>query len=260
MQERHSNRAQYFNELAASCEKYFIPYLNKFISIRPGMRVLEVGCGDGGNLLPFARLGCKVTGIDISERRIADARVFFEQQRVDAQLLAADIFDVSGLDGMFDIVLIHDVIEHIGQKQEFLNHVKRFLSPDGILFVGFPAWQMPFGGHQQICQSPIVSHLPFVHLLPAVFYEGVLRLAGESEHCVNELIDIKRCGVTVEHFEYLLKECNYTLIERQLWLINPHYEIKFGLTPQKLPDLIGAIPYLRNFVSSSCFYILKYVN
>ncbi|MEG2181251.1 MAG: methyltransferase domain-containing protein [Bacteroidales bacterium] len=260
MQERHSNRAQYFDELAISCEKHFIPYLNKFISIRPGMRVLEVGCGDGGNLLPFARQGCVVTGIDISERRIEDARSFFRENGAEAQLLAADIFEVDGLDGSFDVMLIHDVIEHIGKKKEFLNHVKRFLRPDGILFIGFPAWQMPFGGHQQICRSRVVSRLPFIHLLPVPLYRALLEGVGEPENCVNELIDIKRCGVTVEHFEQITKGCDYEVIERQLWLINPHYEIKFGLTPRKLPNLLSSLPYLRNFMSSSCFYILKRVN
>lgn len=44
---------------------------------------------------------------------------------------------------------------------------------------------------------------------------------------------------------------------QQLYFINPHYETKFGFTPRKLNKHIAHIPYLRNFVSISCFYILR---
>ena len=77
MQLRHSNRLQYFNELANSAREYYIDYLKKHIEISAKTRVLEIGCGEGGNLLPFAILGCKVKGIDISKTRIEQAREFF---------------------------------------------------------------------------------------------------------------------------------------------------------------------------------------
>ena len=34
------------------------------------MNILEIGCGDGGNLLPFTELGCNTTGVDLSAGRI----------------------------------------------------------------------------------------------------------------------------------------------------------------------------------------------
>ena len=40
-------------------------------------KVLEVGCGEGGNLLPFAKAGCRVMGVDIDAMRIEQARAFF---------------------------------------------------------------------------------------------------------------------------------------------------------------------------------------
>ena len=55
MQERQKDRARYFSELAHTSEKYFIPYISPFMKVEAGMNVLEIGCGDGGNLLPFAR-------------------------------------------------------------------------------------------------------------------------------------------------------------------------------------------------------------
>lgn len=54
-------------------------YVKKYKTIDSVTRVLEVGCGEGGNLLPFARLGAKVVGVDLSETRIEQARIFFSK-------------------------------------------------------------------------------------------------------------------------------------------------------------------------------------
>ena len=71
MQERHKNRKLYFHELAQTSQKYFIPYIKQFKQLGQDSRILEIGCGDGGNLLPFAQMGYYTLGVDISERRIA---------------------------------------------------------------------------------------------------------------------------------------------------------------------------------------------
>ena len=56
MQQRHLDRWQYFNELANTSRKYYIDYLKSFLPITSDTKVLEIGCGEGGNLLPFAEL------------------------------------------------------------------------------------------------------------------------------------------------------------------------------------------------------------
>lgn len=54
MQQRHIDRYSYFNELAITSRDFYIDYLEKFVAIKRGMNILEIGCGEGGNLLPFA--------------------------------------------------------------------------------------------------------------------------------------------------------------------------------------------------------------
>lgn len=256
MQERQRNRALYFEELAQTSRKYFIPYLSQFIKVTEGMKVLEIGCGDGGNLLPFAERGCRTTGVDIAAGRIADARRFFAERQMEGEFIAADIFGLKELEHSFDLVICHDVIEHIEDKAAFVARLPHYAKQGGVVFVSFPAWQMPFGGHQQICDSRIASHLPFVHLLPTPVYRALLKACGEKPGRIRELMGIKRAGTSIEQFERLLRREGIAIRHRQLYFINPHYEVKFGLKPRPLAGVIGRVPYLRDFFTTSCFYVL----
>lgn len=257
MQERHKNRRRYFEELADTCANYFIPYIKLWHGVAPGMRILEVGCGEGGNLLPFSKIGCNVTGIDIASSRIEEAKRFFTEKQVKGRFIAEDFFKLTDFECQYDIILCHDVLEHINDKEKFLLHIGCLLREDGVVFMSFPAWQMPFGGHQQICRSRMLSHTPFIHLLPRILYKGLIRLAGESDACLNELLSIRQTRITIEAFERIVNQTRLKIQNRTLFLINPHYKVKFGLTPRKLSSLMSSIPYFRNFLCSSCFYILR---
>ena len=82
--------------------------------------------------------------------------------------MVKDIYQVDiekDLNGLFDIIVLKDVIEHIHDQAKLIGWMKNFLKPGGIVFFGFPPWYMPFGGHQQMCHSKI-SRLPYIHLLP----------------------------------------------------------------------------------------------
>lgn len=258
MQERHKNREVYFKELSITSKKYFIPYVQDWCKLEVGMNVLEIGCGDGGNLLPFSEMGCNTIGVDIAESRIKDAIFFFEKAHAKGVFIASDIFKIKELEYSFDLIICHDVIEHIMEKKDFLSRLRKYLKPQGTIFMSFPAWQMPFGGHQQICRSVIASRLPFIHLLPKSLYKLILRCCKEDDACIKELLSIKETATSIEFFEHLASDTNLKIMNRRLYFINPHYEIKFGLTPRKLSKYIGSIPYLRNFFTTSCFYILKY--
>ncbi len=256
MQKRHINREFYFDEQARTTRKYYIPYIRRHTGIIPN-KILEVGCGEGGNLLPFAEIGCNVYGVDLSATRIEQARLFFAQKKQKGTFILANIFDLEDFNHCFSLIIVHDVIEHIDDKILFLSNLQKFLAPNGIIFIAFPAWQMPFGGHQQIAQSKVISHLPFIHLLPVILYKMILNMFGEKENNIIELLSIKKTKCSIEKFLKSINETDYKIINQQLYFINPHYETKYGLTPRTLNNLIAHIPLLRNFVSTSCFYLIK---
>ncbi len=261
MQERHKDRRLYFKELATTSRKFYIDYVERWIPVGPKTKVLEIGCGEGGNLLPFAEKGCQVTGIDINERQIENASLFFKENNQTGKFIASDFLLVpkpETEEDRFDIILIHDVIEHIEApyKIQFIENLKQFMRHNAIVFFAFPAWQMPFGGHQQICVHPI-SKVPFIHLLPPKAYRYVLSKSGEAESTIEELMSIKRSQMPIERFEKLVKETNMKVLHRTFWVINPHYHEKFGLRPLREVWPFTAIWYLRNFYTTSAWFILR---
>ena len=81
MQNRHLDRYTYFCESAQTSQDFYISYLGRFIDITSSSKVLEIGCGEGGNLLPFAQKGCAVVGVDVCVSRINEAIDFSEKTK-----------------------------------------------------------------------------------------------------------------------------------------------------------------------------------
>jgi len=259
MQKRHKNKQQYFTEQAKTTKKYVVPLLSNFLNIDSNITVLEIGCAEAGNLKPFVDLGCKVTGIDIACGRIELAKEFYKdhKNRNNLELICEDIYNVKPSDKKYDVIVMRDVIEHIPNQEKFMGFVKEFLKDDGKFFLGFPPWQNPFGGHQQVCNNKFISKLPYIHLLPRSIYSAILKAFGETKGTIKGLIEIKDTGISIERFEKILKTENYTINKRTFYLVNPNYETKFGLKPRKLTKLVASIPWVRNFFTTAMYYVVS---
>lgn len=259
MQERHTRRDKYFEEQAFTTERHVIPFINEVKHINHGTEVLEIGCGEGGNLKPFVDMGCQVTGVDILEGKINNARKFFSGHPNEnkLKLVVSDIYlPHHDLGGKFDVIFMRDVLEHIHDQEKFMGFVKKFLKPDGVFFLGFPPWQNPFGGHQQMCYSRFLSKLPWFHLLPGKLYPWVLKMFREPEVRVDALLEIRDTRINIERFRRIIRKEHYRVIKEVFWLINPNYEIKFNMKPRKMNRVISSIPYLRDFLITTNYYVL----
>ena len=260
MQERHIRRDKYFEEQAYTTEKYVIPFINEIRAINKDLSVLEIGCGEGGNLKPFLDAGCQVTGVDILEGKIKNAGLFFQDHplKKNLSLVTKDIYDAGDeFRENFDLVFMRDVLEHIHDQERFMSFVKKFLKKDGVFFLGFPPWQYPFGGHQQMCTSKFLSRLPYFHLLPGPLYPWVLKAFGESDGLVRDLLEIRQTRITIGRFNKILRKENYRVSKCNFYLINPNYEIKFNMKPRLQSPVIAGIPVIRNFFITTCYYLLS---
>lgn len=262
MQKRHKNRKIYFEEQGITTTQYVIPYLEEVMTIDSNTRVLEIGCGEGGNLLPFVERGCEVVGIDLNCPQIERAKQYIIEEKpgAKASLICEDIYNIDPKEiGSFDLIFMRDVIEHIHNQEKFMPFLANFITANGKIFFGFPPWRMPFGGHQQICRSGLLSKLPFYHLLPMPIYKVVLKAFGEPSKTIEDLVEIKETGISIRRFESIVSASGYKYDKKDLYFINPNYKIKFGLTPRLLPSLIKHIPYIRDFFTT-CYYCVIHKN
>lgn len=110
----------------------------------PG-RILEIGCGTGGNLALLARFG-EVQGIEDS----AEARQRVDpayRERVRAGALP-DRLDAAA--GQWGWVCLFDVLEHVDDDVAALAACRALLAPGGALVVTVPAYQWLWGPHDAL--------------------------------------------------------------------------------------------------------------
>jgi len=248
-----------FDQQVDNSLSYVLPFIEKTHTLGAGTTVFEVGTAEGGVLLPFMNRGCKCVGVDLAPERIALAKGFLAKELAEGkvELLCQNIYDADFLErfrGTFDIIILKDVIEHVPEQEKFVPYLKNFLKLGGQIFFGFPPWYMPFGGHQQVCRKKWVSVLPWYHILPRPVYRGILKMAGEDEAVIRELMEIVDTQITIERFERIVKASGLKVLYKQHYLINPIYKYKFGLTPRKQTPLLSWIPFFRNFVTTCVYY------
>ena len=104
--------------------------------LKPGLDVLDFGCGPGTLSVGLARLVEPGTlrGVDIEESQIAIAQSAAQSGGHDnAAFQVADVADLPFEDDSFDIAHCHTVLTHVPDTQAALSEVRRVLKPGGII-------------------------------------------------------------------------------------------------------------------------------
>jgi len=258
----HKDRNLYFSHQKLITESYIIPFIEKVKPIEPGMRILEIGCAEAGVLKAFTDRDCIATGVDLSSGKLEIARTMMkaELENKKIEFINKNIYEdefKNNFKNRFDFIILKDVIEHIHDQEKLISYLHTFLKPDGTIFFAFPPWYMPFGGHQQMCDS-ILSRVPYFHLLPKPLYKAVLSLFKESEGRINSFLEIKETGITIERFEKILIKKNYSILTKQHFLFNPIYKYKFNINPKEQYKFIQQIPYIRDLLTTAVYYLVKF--
>jgi len=108
------------------------PFSKKvFSSVKPGDRVVDVGCGVGRNIRRFMELGCSVIGVDQSISSLRRIR------RIDSEieLVNASVFNLPFNDEVFDVVTSVGVLHHTGDARRAFVELARILKPGGTLYL-----------------------------------------------------------------------------------------------------------------------------
>jgi SAM-dependent methyltransferase len=104
--------------------------------LRPGERVLDLGCGEGSFTAVAADAGARAVGVEVAEAAVARARrrfpaLDFRVAPIDGPLPLED--------GSFELVWASEVIEHVADTARWLSEVRRVLAPRGRLLITTPS-------------------------------------------------------------------------------------------------------------------------
>lgn len=107
------------------------------LHLKPGMKVLDIGCGWGGMALYLhAKCGVDVVGITLSEEQLAVARQRAQDAGV-ADHVKFELIDYRDMKGQFDRIVSVGMFEHVGVPyyREFFRTCHNLLTPDGVMLL-----------------------------------------------------------------------------------------------------------------------------
>lgn len=124
-------------------------------------RVLELGCSDGGNLIPMAARmpKAKFLGIDASQKQIdAGRQAAAALQLTNLELRQQDIMGFSPAEGLFDYIIVHGVYSWVPAPvaEKILAIAAANLAPNGIAYISYNA--MPGAGIRMMLRDLAFFH------------------------------------------------------------------------------------------------------
>lgn len=128
-----------------------------------GRRFLDCGCGAGDYVLALRALGVDAWGIEYAREKLAKA-----PRPVVGRLSAGDLHDIALRDGVVDVALLNEVLEHVPDDRRALREVHRVLKPGGLLLIFSPNRRYPFETHGAFLKGSTRRIPHYVPLMPYI--------------------------------------------------------------------------------------------
>jgi len=120
-------------------DRWMRSLITEYLIGSPGLKVLDLGCGIGRLLLPLARKGAFVDGLDISDEMI---RICYESLHSEGLLGQASLYVGSAnalpcKDESFDVIICVELLFHLPDelRQETIQEIARVLKREGLCIV-----------------------------------------------------------------------------------------------------------------------------
>lgn len=158
--------------------------------LRPGMMVLDAGCGDGKTTEVLAKK-CEVVGCDFSREALVSLRSQRDKENI-VNLVECNIAVLPFEREKFDAISCIHTLSHMPEKDRTraAQELARVLKPGGHLFIeGFGRSDLRYGKGQEIEDS---SFLRGNGILTHYFQEGEMPALFDGMEIVSEVGTLKR--------------------------------------------------------------------
>ena len=122
------------NESLENAQQNKIDHIIRKLNLKPGQKVLDIGCGWGGMAFEIARQSqCEVTGISLSENQINYCKKKAKDLNMDNQV-HFELCDYRKVDKKFEKIVSVGAFEHFGKKfyKTFFKKIENIMTDDGI--------------------------------------------------------------------------------------------------------------------------------
>ncbi len=141
-----------YDTIAADFDKtrrYLWPGLQNFKEyIKPGNRILDLGCGNGKLRLLFKDIEVDYTGVDNSSKQLEFAKASSDFFLARQQFVLADVFKLPFADNSFDVVYCLATLHHVPSfplRLKALQEIKRVLKPNGfVVMTNWNRWKKEY--------------------------------------------------------------------------------------------------------------------
>ena len=181
-------------------------------------RILELGCAEGGNLIPHAVRYPKATfvGVDLSKVQIDAGNVYIKSLGLkNIELKNCSILDIDEKYGKFDYIICHGVISVVSDSvgEKILEIASKNLSDNGIAYISYntlPGWNM-------------IRTIRDMMLYHSKNFSNVQAKIDQSRLLLNFVKDSVE-GQNTPHANMLRQEAQYLSVLPDLYLKHDHLE------------------------------------
>ncbi|MCS7177053.1 MAG: class I SAM-dependent methyltransferase [Candidatus Kapabacteria bacterium] len=238
-----------------------VPQLRAWGVFKPGTTVAEIGCAEAGVLMAFVLAGAKAAlGTDIAASRLHAARLIADRANIEVELSLHDVLQdpiPERWQGQYELILLRDVLEHLEDPAEALRRLRTLLRAGGFVFITFPPYPSPYGGHQHLLKT-FWGKLPYIHLLPDSLFEHLIASGQEPDR--SEVHRLRRIRLSLPTMLQIAKSAGYRIVAEEHYLLRPVFRYRFGrfLPTPRITPLARRIPSLAQYFCMEAGYLLQW--
>ena len=125
----------YMNNVFTGNTRFEVEFIIRELGLKPGDRVLDVGCGTGRHSIPLARFGAVMTGLDLSPGMLKMAKEYAGKENVEVKLIHANASEFE-LPQKFDhaLCLCEGSLGLLGEDDDpvhLISYDKEIITEDG---------------------------------------------------------------------------------------------------------------------------------